>query len=88
MTNNLTLSQLGEQYLLEAAQVDEKIRQYRLKLKNESHKLKKEEILRIRSLLRLFYTQRCELRYTGKLLSEYYNKTERKHYGQHLHQNG
>lgn len=81
MTQTKSLAELGKDYLHEAEVIEDKIKNCRSRLKNESSDLKNEEILRLRSLLRILYDQKNELTLTGKFLTEYYIKPERRHYG-------
>ena len=74
MQNTLTLSQLGHEYLDEAQQIDEKINKYTVQLKKAVKSFDPEEMIRLRRMLRLYYEQRSELRYNGRLLVNYYEK--------------
>lgn len=74
MHETLTLSQLGFTYLAEAQRIDDKINKYNSLLKDALKRFDPDEILRLRRLLRLYYEQRTELRYNGRLLIHYYEK--------------
>ena len=74
MTMALTLSDLGEQYLYNAEEVDKKIKNYNILLNDAIKQVRPDEIIRLRRMLRLYYEERAELRYTGRLLKHYYEK--------------
>lgn len=74
MTIALTLSDLGEQYLDNAQEVDEKIKNYNMLLNDAIKQVRPDEIIRLRRMLRLYYEERAELRYIGRLLKHYYEK--------------
>lgn len=74
MTTALTLSDLGEQYLNNAEEVDKKIKNYNILLNDAIRQVRPDEIIRLRRMLRLYYEERAELRYTGRLLKHYYEK--------------
>lgn len=74
MTTALTLSDLGEQYLYNAEEVDKKIKNYNILLNDAIKQVRPDEIIRLRRMLRLYYEERAELRYTGRLLKHYYEK--------------
>lgn len=74
MQKTLTLSQLGYEYLEEAKRIDEKIDKYTKKLKTAVKSYDPDEMIRLRRMLRLYYEQRSELRYNGRLLLHYYEK--------------
>ncbi|MBQ6624263.1 MAG: hypothetical protein IIX39_00385 [Clostridia bacterium] len=74
MTKEMTLSQIGYEYLFEAEEVDRKIKNYNTKLREAIQAFRADEIIRLRRMLRLYYEQRSELRYAGNLLVNYYNE--------------
>ncbi|MBQ7579891.1 MAG: hypothetical protein IJU39_01130 [Clostridia bacterium] len=74
MPKQLTLSQLGYEYLALAQEIDEKIVNYNRLLKEAVRSFDPDEMIRLRRMLRLYYEQRGELRYNGKLLINYYEK--------------
>lgn len=74
MNNALSLSELGENYLEEAEEINEKIKNYSLLLKKAMKAFKPDEIIRLRRMLKLYYDERSEMRYVGRLLSNYYEK--------------
>lgn len=74
MSKTLTLSQLGYEYLEEARRVDEKIKNYNRLLNEATKSFDFVEMIRLRRMLKLYYEQRGELRYNGRLLINYYNK--------------
>lgn len=90
MTENLTLSQLGEQYLAESRAVDDRLAKCSKRLREAIKKSNSDEIIKLRRMIRLYYDQRSELRCTGKLLSEYYSKNERRNnvYYSHSYERG
>ena len=73
MTKELTLSQMGYEYLYEAEEVDKKIKNCNTKLREAIQAFRADEIIRLRIMLRLYY-ERSELRYAGNLLVNYYNE--------------
>ncbi|MBQ7654831.1 MAG: hypothetical protein IJS17_07150 [Clostridia bacterium] len=74
MEQKLTLSQLGYEYLAQAQQIDEKIKIYTRRLNDAVKSFDPDEMIRLRRLLKLFYEQRSEMRYNGRLLINYYEK--------------
>lgn len=74
MNNVLSLYELGENYLEEAEEINEKIKNYSFLLKKAIQVFKPDEIIRLRRMLKLYYDERSEMRYVGRLLSNYYEK--------------
>lgn len=74
MQKSLTLEQLGYEYLDIAREIDEKIKEYNRRLTKAIRSYDPDEMLRLRRMIRLYYEQRSELRYNGRLLVNYYEK--------------
>ena len=58
----------------EAEEINEKIKNYSFLLKKAIQVFKPDEIIRLRRMLKLYYDERSEMRYVGRLLSNYYEK--------------
>ena len=74
MHRALTLSQLGYEYLEHAQYIDEIIKEYNRLLVAAQKAFDPDEMIRLRRLLRVYYEERSELRYNGRLLVNYYEK--------------
>ena len=67
-----TLKDLGEDYLINASIKELQIQDCKIRLKDAARRNNWEEIYRLRTLLKLFYSQKNDLMENGNILVNYY----------------
>ncbi len=70
---NKTLKELGEEYLAEIEKINEKIEEYRKRLKKALSENNSDEVYTVQKLLRVFYGQKWEMTDNARILINYYN---------------